>query len=944
MDFRKINNKFYIINNKQKFLLDVSQKYCNLILSSVFDNEFTLVKKKANFEEEYETFIVSSPIFNNKNFLESKKTEITLDFNLQIFGKILFLKKINYKKCSFCNNRSRRNRSNSCKCKPITKINYMANKNDYIKYNDEYYRITRVKLYSIGNIESMVVVKPILKKVFKRTSIFKDNVTICYDFETIGIDTNNTKNHVPYILAYKIFSNNFALNSFVYETDVLFTDPFNKPKDIGKIFVDNIINNKHCLLNRLNNIDDLPNYDYRHSINKNLICNVVTIFGFNNFRFDDNFILKHFYDAGFEVNKFERNGKISGVECKLKNVTIYIKDLIKWVPDMTLKQACDDYNTSVSKLDISIVKYNNLCLSQNKLVTEITLQEFETLLPKTLSFAEKRNLKSSDFYKNDKILIFDYIKYYCKIDVESTLELYLKINNAFIEIYREFNNEYKVELKSLDMLTYISPAFVMSQIYKQIFNNQNIKVLRFKNNLFLNFICDSYFGGKVDFGLIGHYESKNVNDITYMDVSSMYPTVMTSYLPVIYEEDDFIYGFNVHDWQQLIDDTINARNIALQKKELFNFKWLSEFNKRKAILLVDLISPDLEDQIPIAPFPERGLDKLLYNYNNKYNVVVNTSDMKNLILCGFKIKVKYSKFNIEFLKCEKYFKDLLDILDKFKDKAKENNNKAKAKLIKLLSNSISGKLGQKITSRITSYKNYDCSEYDEESINTSLHYIATFITGESRFILFRTIYNLYENCLYNRMTPYQKLGIFILCDTDSIVFDKNNAANLEFIVNDGYGRWDDEKNDYIVHWKQKHVKDNVKSIFCLGRKSYVVCDHNNKIVKRVLKGIHTELMEEISFEDLKSICDDKPKTMLKSSLVRKSLFAFDGQKIFYKEIFEENIKKTLNLNYLTMYVLNDYERFKQENNALYEQCKNNLEKTLFNENINNFLIFVWNKN
>jgi hypothetical protein len=96
MDFRKINNKFYIINNKQKFLLDVSQKYCNLILSSVFDNEFTLVKKKANFEEEYETFIVSSPIFNNKNFLESKKTEITLDFNLQIFGKILFLKKINF--------------------------------------------------------------------------------------------------------------------------------------------------------------------------------------------------------------------------------------------------------------------------------------------------------------------------------------------------------------------------------------------------------------------------------------------------------------------------------------------------------------------------------------------------------------------------------------------------------------------------------------------------------------------------------------------------------------------------------------------------------------------------------------------------------------------------------------------------------------------------------
>lgn len=949
MNFLKIDNKFFIINGKQKLILRTNSKILKISCKNCYENEFTLEFLYTNFNIIDEIISVPKPVFKIKNYVDNNKQDIILHYDLQYFEKLLYLKSVKYKKCSLCLN-LQKSRLKICNCKKINPIIYMCKTNDYIFYENNYYRVSKIRITHSDNkkrdFNDMVKISKIIKKKIYQKNIYKDNVTICYDFETMNINGI----HKPYILSWKLFTNNFFTQNFYEETECIWSDPYAiNLKSIGEIFINKLVNDNDCVFNRLNNDFDDEFYNYKFIGNNNFNCSTITLFGFNNYRFDDNFILDYLVKSNFSVKKSERNGRCSDIICTFRNFKIIIKDLSKWVPDMSLKQACDDYNTSIKKLDIDIVKYNDICNLNKKLIYLFPIEEngdvwkdFNSILKNPLTFIEKRTFMKSEFYCDNKIKIFEYIKYYCKKDVESTLSLYEKINEAFINIYKDFNLKYDIKLSSLNILNYISPAFVMSLIYKQIFNKKNIKVIHFKNKKFLEFICDSYFGGKVDFGQIGHYESKNVNDITYMDVSSMYPTVMTSPLPIIYDENDINFGFSIKEWQEEINNTIELRNKAFENKELFNYKWLEGFNKKKAILLCNLYSPEENDLIPIAPFPERGFDKLVYNFENKYNVSVNTSDMKNLILCGFKIEVLNSPFNIEFLRNEKYFKELLDVLDEFKSNAKNNGNKAEAKLIKLLSNSISGKLGQKILSRISNYNNYNSSEYDEESITSSLHYIATFITGESRFILYRTIYNLYENCLYQRLPKYKRLGIFILCDTDSIVFDKSNAANIQFIVKDDYGYWCDEINDYIVHWKQKHSNDRVKSIFCLGRKSYVVCNDQNKIIKRVLKGIHSDLMEIISFDDFKAICDNKPKIMQKRGLIRKTLH-LDGNKLLFKEIFEENIKKSLKLNYLRCVILNDLDKFKLENSELYEQCKQNLEKHFYKENINNFLAFVWNK-
>lgn len=942
--FVKINKKFFLINNKQKIFLDISSKYQNLTYQ-VDANKFILKKNYNSIEFDEEIIHVDYPTeIITKLFIDSHKIRYYLEFNLKYFTKILYCKKINYKKCSLCKNNSvRRPRIQTCRCRPLNKFIFDAQKNDYIEFDNTYYRITKIHYKSHGSLKEAVKIVSIAKNSIKQNNMFQDNWVVCYDFETI----KNVDNvHEPYILSYQLFSNNYIMQNFLFDPQIITTDPFLDFKiDISKKFVDTIINDYDCIFNLINGFDG-RNQDYR-DYDSVITCKQLILFGFNNYRFDDNFLLRHFVDQHFQITKSERNGVVSNIvlECPKTKIKIIIKDLIKWVPDMTLNQACEDYGTETSKLDVNIVTYNEMCFTQKRLIKTIDFNIFnDKLLKKPLSFTEKRKFLKSDFCLNNKeVLIYNYIVYYCKIDVVATMSLFLKINHGFLTIYRKFSHDYGVKLRSLNILDYISPAFVMSQIYKQIFNKKNIKMIQFKDKLFLDFICDSYFGGKVDFGLIGHYESKDVDDICYMDVSSMYPTVMTSNLPVIYDLNDFVYAFDVDEWQKLIDETIEARNLSFNDRTLFEYKWLHKFNDKKAILMCDLISPHVDDQIPIAPFPERGDDKLIYSYRDKYNVSVNTSDLKNLILCGFKVKVKFCKYNIEFLKNEKYFKELLDILDAFKDSAKSSGNKAEAKLIKLLSNSISGKLGQKITSRITNYKNFSSEEFDEQSITTSMHYIATFITAESRFILFRTIYNLYEHCLYNRLTCYQKLGIFILCDTDSIVFDAKNASKLNFIVQDGYGHWDNEKNDYIVHWKQKHSKDKVKSIFVLGRKSYVVCDKNNNVVKRVLKGIHSELMSLITFDDFKLISDNSPKTMHKTSLSRKTLYHEHGEKKFYKEIMEENIKKSLSLSYNKDNELVDFEKFEFENSYLFTLCKNNLTKTEYKDLCKNSLVFIWNK-
>jgi len=843
--------------------------------------------------------------FNKKTKVYEVVTKQSLfEINFTFFKKSIYATKI----------------SSSSKRKDLADI-YLSQRFQRFNYLGDVYTVNRVQYHAFGEISKKPFALLAFIKPQKDESLIKDPI-LCYDIETcvFGGDDSGVRNmHQPYLLAWSFTTNHSFLESDTEKGHLEHLNIKTRESTIGAQFVD--------LVERL-----LRQYEIESMI----------IFGYNNFNFDDNFVLDQFRNKDYFIVKSERNGKVSECDAYKGNVCIQFKDLIKWLPDVTLKEACIDYDTIVKKGECNVVTYNNYCRMQGELIFECDAELFfEVAQVQRQVMAQKRLRKDYYCLFTGKWLIFKYVLDYCILDVEATMGLFFQINATFLKVKKYFYEHAKCILPHNNVLRYISPAYCTSLLYKQMFKFKKMKRIVFHDLNYVAAVTSTYFGGIVNFGCLGEYTSEN---IVCQDVKAMYPTCMQSFYPAIYTRKDVQVGgeIKLEECQKFVDSIIEAREKAKRDRTLFTFEFLHPFNVFKGIFLCMLYSPKNEgDKICVAPFPYRYLnaDNLTYNYEDKSRVFVCTSDMKNLILCGFKIKLLFSEYNFLFLRNEQIFNVILKPLDELKVIAKKDNNNSLKKLMKLFMNSLSGKLGQHVQHRIrNSVESTTMQENEQDNSFTSLHYLACFVTAEARYVLFRTIYKLHEEHIYSDASLSTKAGIFLLCDTDSIMYDKHLIASssVVFKQENEMGYWSNELNDYVVHWGEKKYP-NIGSVFILGRKSYVTVDKNKQIISRTLKGIRRDQMQLISYDDLKMVCASFPKVLNFNMLSKQANVNTIGDRLLTKVYFETTVKKSLSMSkpdHVIEHIENEY---------LLKNNSHNLEKKLYKENINNFLVFVYAK-
>ena len=117
-------------------------------------------------------------------------------------------------------------------------------------------------------------------------------------------------------------------------------------------------------------------FDYKYD-EETLECSLpsmnvkMLLFGFNNSRFDNNFIIDAFIENGWKIDYVDRGGKVTKTILKLNNYEIVIYDIICWFPGVSLKEASSDC-LDVGKLEFDILKYNEillLCIQDTEYLT-----------------------------------------------------------------------------------------------------------------------------------------------------------------------------------------------------------------------------------------------------------------------------------------------------------------------------------------------------------------------------------------------------------------------------------------------------------------------------------------------------------------------------------------------------------------------------------------------
>lgn len=912
-------NAYYFVNsNNQRVYLSINSK--NLLLYRHFElrgsKPFEIITNGGSFNVEHEISVIFHEVYFNSAKNAEEEGKHLMEVLFKCHKRLLFcqLVKENKKKA----------------CVPF----YTSERNDHFLFENQRYRCTKYVDESFGDIESFFELAP-----FKTPSIehVYPKAIICYDVETCK--TGKTHRLEPYLLCARFYSNQ---GSFSVTEDVSFIhENLSEPNEIGDKFVNWI---------------GLLCYNYELEGNERAL----RVFGFNNFNFDDNFIMKAFVDKRWTICQRARNRKISGNFFTKGNTLVEFLDLIKWVPDSSLSQACVDYGTTTTKMDINVLLYNQLIEEKGSLLHEIEWQSKDKKIDgfsicNKPNILIKREIIKKFGTENNMVKIWEIIKEYCARDVNSTFDLYMLLGSTIQKIVDFFEEQYNVRMISYDVFDYVSPAHFISQIYKQIFNNINMKQFKMKNLELARFILKAYYGGMVNYGVLGEYRGK----IRYMDVTSMYPLAMTADFPFIEDESDFTFGYKVDVAyiQDLVDKSVALRVEAKRNKTLQDLSsYLRDICNLKAILLCSYFAPDDKSNlITFAPVAFRNFrkDKIIYEQLSRENVVLCTADFKNLIMAGFTIKIHESAHNIHFLKQRAFFDNIMKPLGAMKAEAKNDSNNALKKLTKLFMNSISGKMGQNIIHKINVIQSYNDTtlikntNVDEINLSSSLHYLACFITAESRHILYFTMYKLQLKYIYNGDSLGMRVGSLLYLDTDSIVFDDSlvDQDYNKFTISDDLGTFNHETCAYDATWKEKY-KGGIDAIMILGRKAYVTMKLPKKendppqIINRTLKGFHKTDMEKLTYKDFKQrlLGIKEPKTittLVKKQVPHATTMDSTHKYSYMKEIYEEMVKKTLSK-------AEYYETIDCENQTVYEINKDNIEMVTKND-ITHFLKFCCSK-
>lgn len=768
-----------------------------------------------------------------------------------------------------------------------------AKVNDHVKFNNENFRITKYSDSSLGlSQEPFKLTRFVTNKI--QPFDFRE-VLLSYDFETTQFCTTNPSynlQEIPYLLCVTVnFNQVINMN---YEEGEQFT----------KTFYHLDLTCKSTVVRQF-----LDWLEYFMDIFRDLIF--WRIFGYNNFRFDDNFLLSEFIASRkLKLSKRGRNNKTTSTEIEFKGRIIHISDIVRWIPDMKLSQACEDYEVKESKLDVDIVKYNQYCTKEQVIVEKVDFTTAKTFFSSLSSFLKIKSKK--EYVEGQLFKIYDYIAEYCKYDTLSVMELYIKLKKMMEEIFEDYEKYFEVPIASKNFMSYISPSQVSGIFLKNSLEKQKNLKMTVQNNHFGLFIYDSYFGGRVDYSCIGEYIAAK-HDIRIKDVRSQYTCAMTSNFPEILSEGDVICGeeIDLSSWQFYIDKTIEERDEHFLAQTLDDFTFFSRLENWRGILLCDIKAPQEYHLCSFASVPKRNDDatKLVYTNESQSNRILNTIHFKNLILSGWKIILKPSQYNIIFKRVGKIFKPFVDFAGKIKVDAREGGNKTKGKLMKNILNSAAGKLAQKVVDTIDTQEVISMSQVYSDSSrcktfnwSRSLHYLASFITAEANWILFSTFYKMQLDYIYRKEPLSSRCGSVLYMDTDSIMYDHDLVRDLPFELSEEIGVYNDSKCDFDVTWSEK--ARSLYSIIIVSKKSYYVTKKEGSrpyITK--LKGIHSEHMKKLEdLDTIKSILSNNPMTISDISVLERKRVAIpkghfsEGSNFFYAPyhaLYSAMAKKTL---------------------------------------------------
>lgn len=544
--------------------------------------------------------------------------------------------------------------------------------------------------------------------------------------------------------------------------------------------------------------------NFLHSFTRDLmIGTVIRMFGYNNFKFDNHFLANELADVASHFFKSDRNRKTSETYFYMNGCQVKFSDLVRWIPDMTLSEACKDYEVEESKMDVDIIKYNKYITEMKKVEENIPLSIFKTLVSASALFKLKRKYPIIKEDGVEMFQVYKYIKDYCLYDTLSVVELYKKLKNVATEVFKEFEDKIKCSLRNYNFTSYISPSQISGLLMKRVLMSQGYLQLRINDAAFGRAIYDSYFGGRVDYGLIGEYISTN-STIKCMDVTSQYTCAMNGNYPAISEPEDYAIGedIDLKYYQGLLDKCCDLRYEAWKDRTLHSFSYLKGLEDWRGIFFCDIIAPDdAYNLCTFAAVPGRikGQKKLIYENTSQTGRRLTSIHFKNLILSGYRIILRENTHNIVFYRVAPIFKSFVQLMGDIKVEARINGNKTKAKLIKLFLNSAAGKLAQKPMDVIDDYRR---TSYNVESKRTvdcnwtkSLHYLAAFVTSEANWILYSCMYCLQLDYIYSSMPLSARCGSLLYMDTDSIMYDnaRVNDTYYPFIISEEIGDYDQDK-------------------------------------------------------------------------------------------------------------------------------------------------------
>jgi hypothetical protein len=811
---------------------------------------------------------------------------------------------------------------------------------DYVWYEGHSYVVTKVVYRRLFSKHEKYKIVPYRdrKRIDKKMKLY-----ICFDCETVIMSSR----HQPYLLCATLDSSisqeghdfDFKIADFCYELE-----DFN---DItcsraGEAFVEWIFS--------LGFENDFNAYE-------------VIVFGYNNDNFDNNFIVDAFRSRPkCELLFSARYGKITEFIIKTEKANlIRFKDIYRFIPDQTLKSACDFYGVGENKIDVDIVAYNNKSLEANRMIQYFeNEQDFKECLKLTSDRFMYIKLKRQYYdATNKRYNIYQLIKDYCIQDVKVTLKLLNIIQETYLSIKKNFEDKFEVEIDYKHIFDYISIPNMSFVLYKLLAMKNKHSHLVVEDSNFGNFILNAYYGGRTNYSILGKYNF--VGTCSYYDVTSMYPLAMKALYPVCESYDDILVGdeVDVDKLQSLINSLEKTRyDKVIIARDFDDVSYFQILDSNPFIIKCNIYRP-LDDTELIACFPpvanrvfENNVDKpsLRYTNESQANKIMTSQHVKALIFGGWHVEVISHEFNVMFLKTEKMFSDYIDFFGEVKEKAKDEGNKAKAKLAKGVLNYLYGKLClNPISLNIVQHGNsdeggyYSCSSFrsKNEMWDKSYHYIAALITSYSNWILFSTMYRLSKDKIGIVGQNYRKDVIYV--DTDSILFDSYAVSPFNFTISEQIGSYDDSKADFNITWKTKYSE--AKWIIVYSKKCYVMGAGSKFIVSK-LKGLHKKQADLLTYNDYIKLLSEKHVFKFNSLLKVKqaegvdfrctSTYHFD----IINNIIEQDVKKTLKLD---AYDNNEQVLCFDEN--IYNKNIDNFcgESCFIEDNINynNFLVFLF---